>query len=715
MKNIIKTYFLIICGVLLTSFYAQAEYTIKGKVTDANGMTLPGVFVTEDGNPGKVMTDLNGSFTIQVAQMPVGLTFYLTDYDQVKRTIKSEKQDLVIVLEKTEFQDVAFGTQVKRNVTSSVYSISGEELVASRSNNLIMALQGRMPGLRVIQIDGEPGKENFDFHVRGYDSPNSNATMFVVDGVERTSDGIDLHEIENVTILRDGAATSMYGMRGSSGVILINTKKGFDGKSKISVSIDHSRQSPTRLPNTVSAYDYANMYNQRQANDTLYGDMQSFASGGSGIDHRATSFYTPAELQHYQTGGMTEFYPVRNMIDDFMKDYSKLTRVNVNFQGGSPLMRYFTSAGFTTQGGLFENVGYDKYSYDTESKDNRFNFRTNIDLSLNPTLNVVLNIGGYMEKTNSPYVGNGLGWNDLISKLYQTPNNAFNNLTPDGEVIVKRDKLTNSTSRSIYGDINRTGSILTTDTRLNNTFEAHQKLDKFTKGLSISAQIAFDVHSTHGQRRSRSYEAYEVATLKDINGIDSLGYSKVPGTSNSTLADGETEFFYYMYNYRASLDYHRVFAEKHDVTAFLMTQRHMQQQQLQLATNYIGVSGRLAYAFDNRYFAEGNFSYQGSEQFAKGKRFGFFPSLSLGWILTNEKFLENNKTINFLKLRASAGQSGNSNYGGNQYLFLDTWTSNAKEDQLGNPSIKWETSTKYNLGVETKHHFKSFVCTVTKI
>ena len=188
----------------------------------------------------------------------------------------------------------------------------------------------------------------------------------------------------------------------------------------------------------------------------------------------------------------------------------------------------------------------------------------------------------------------------------------------------------------------------------------------------------------------------------DINNIDSLGYSKVPGTSNSTLDDGETKFFYYMYNYRASLDYHRVFAGRHDVSAFLMTQRHMQQQQLELATNYIGVSGRFAYAYDNRYFAEGNFSYQGSEQFAKGNRFGFFPSLSLGWILSNEKFLENSKIVNFLKLRASAGQTGNSNYNGNQYLFLNTWTANAKEDQLGNPSIKWETSTKYNVGIETK-------------
>jgi TonB-linked SusC/RagA family outer membrane protein len=159
------------------------------------------------------------------------------------------------------------------------------------------------------------------------------------------------------------------------------------------------------------------------------------------------------------------------------------------------------------------------------------------------------------------------------------------------------------------------------------------------------------------------------------------------------------------------LDYYREFNEKHSLTGMLLAERHMQQQQSLLATNYMGISGRLAYAFENRYFAEANFAYQGSEQFKKGNRFGLFPSLSLGWILTNEKFLENVKAIDFLKLRASVGQAGNSvySYGSdNQYLYLDTWNSDATQDQLGNPSIKWETSTKYNIGVEAKL-FNAFV------
>jgi TonB-linked SusC/RagA family outer membrane protein len=636
MQKIIKRYILIICGVLLSTFYANAQDVIPGK---------------------------------------------------------------------TEYQNVAFGKQLKNNVTGAVFTISGEELLSGRTNNLMVALQGRLPGLRIIQTDAEPGRESYDSQIRGYNSPNANGIMYVVDGVERNPASIDVYEVESVTVLKDAAATSMFGMRASSGALLITTKRGLEGKSKITVSVDHTMQSPTRLPNIVNAGDYAGMYNQRLANDTTYTDRQSIASGGAGIDHRSTIFYTPYELDRYKLGDKTDFYPVRNMVKDFLKDFSTLTRVNVNFIGGSSVMRYFTSIGYTHQGGLFQSTPFAKYSYDNDSKTNRFNFRTNLDVTLNKNLDLWFNIGGYMEKVNLPYIAGGLGWNDLIEKLYQTPNNAYNDLTPTGEVIVKRDKLSFATNRSIYGDINRTGSQLQTNTRLNNTFGGRQKLDDITPGLSASAQLSFDIFSMGNQTRSRTYEAWEVMNLKAKNGADSLGYSKVTGTSNTVLSDGYSTSFYYMYNMRASLDYSHIFGDKHCVNGLLMGERHMQQQQALVATNYLGLNGRVAYGYDNRLFAEANFSFQGSEQFDKGNRYGFFPSLSASWLLSNEKFLKDSKTINYLKLRASAGQVGNNVYGygaGNQYLFLDTWNTDAQQTQLGNPQIRWETSTKYNFGIESK-------------
>ncbi len=702
----IKKYILLIGCFLAVVLPVSANGVIAGKVTDTNGIPLSGVWVRPLGEKAGTLTNKDGEFSVSVGSFPVTLEYTYLGYEKNTLTYQTAQADEVVFIEKEpKYESVAYGVQSKELVTASVYSISGEELVSGRSTNLFTALQGRLPGLSIIQKDGEPGKESFSATIRGYDSPNSNRILYIVDGVERDPSGIDPYDVEKVTVLKDGAATAIYGMRGSGGILIIDTKKGFDGKSKISVSVDHALQSPTRKPKMVSAYDYALMYNQRVANDTLFSDAQDIATGGSGLDHSGTVFYTPYEIERYQKGDQTEFYPVRDMVDDFMKDFSQMTRINVNFRGGTDLMKYFTSVGYLNRDGLFENEPFDKYSYDAESKNSRFNFRTNMDIAINKTLDAWAKIGGYMERVNAPYVADDHSWDYVLAKLFETPNNAHNDLTHGGEVVVKRDKLNFRNASSVYGYLNRTGSISETVTRLGNTFGARQKLDRLTEGLSVTGQLTFDIFSRNTQIRSRSYEAWEVAALTDVNGLDSLGYVKVPGTSNSTLSDGQGKFFNYMYNMRVSVDYMRVFAGKHYVGGMLMGERYMQQQQSLLAGNYIGLAGRMTYAFSNRYLAEVNFAYQGSEQFAKGNRFGFFPSVSAAWLVSKEKFLENSKTISYLKLRASAGQTGNSafTYGGSdQYLYLSTWNTDATEDQIGNPDIKWETSTKYNVGLEVE-------------
>jgi len=704
MKKLLKRYILLLCCVVVGSLYAQAQQLISGKVTDNNGAILSGVIITQNGNPVTAETDQKGNFTLSVSKLPASLSFVLPGYNRSHSSYVKAQNNAVIVMEKTVYQPVAYGEQSKHSVTASTYTISGEELVATRATSLLIALQGKLPGLRVIETDGEPGRESFDSHVRGYNSPNSNGTIYYVDGVERYITGVDLNEVESVTILKDAAATSIYGMRGSAGVIIITTKKGLVGKTKINVSIDHSMASPTRLPHTVSAYDYAKMFNQRRANDTLYADAQ----GSAPITSGPTGFYSDADIQHYQLGDSTQFYPNRNMLSEFLNDYMKVDRVNVIFQGGSKLMRYFTSLGFTSQGSIFANEDFPKYSYDAASSTKRFNFRNNLEVTLNPNLEAWLNVGGYIQNINAPFVGAGLGWNDLINKLYLTPNNAFNNLTPTGEVLINRSKMTNSNTQSIYGMMNRTGYKRETITRLSNTFGFRQKLDKLLPGLSATGQFAFDINSSNLQLRSRSYQTWEVVTLKARSGVDSLGYATVPGSTNSGLSDGQNTSFYYMYDMRAMLNYNRDFG-KHSVTGMLLGERYMQQSQTLLPSNYLNLASRFTYAYDNRYFVEANASYQGNEQFVKGKRFGLFPSLSLGWVLSEEKFLNTSKTISFLKLRASAGQSGNTVYDystANQYLFLSSWDANGNEVKVGNPNISWETSTKYNIGVETEF-FKS--------
>lgn len=577
-----------------------------------------------------------------------------------------------------EYVPVAFGQQKRIHKSISSYTISGDELLKTRASNFMIALQGKIPGLNILQRSGNPGNEGFSINVRGLNSVVNNGVLFLIDGVERDPYGIDLYEVASVTVLKDAAATAMYGMRGSGGVVLINTHKGINGKSKINVTIDQAFQAPTFLPEFVSAYDYANMYNQRVAND------------------QTGTPYTEEEIEHYRTGDNQEYYPTRNMLDDFMKDYSQMTRANINFKGGSEMMRFFTSIGYQHQGGIFENEPYDEYSYDAEMKSDRVNFRTNLDMEINNTLDGWVYIGGFLENGNGPNVST----KDIIKKLYETPNNAYNDLTPSGEVIAKTNRLNTMNKESVYGMLNRTGSSLNTETRIGNIVGLKQDLSALTKGLSATAQVSFDVFSRKIQSRSRSYETYE---LEPVN-TDSMSYEKISNTKNSTLSDNIEKFFYYMYNFRGRIDYQREFGD-HFVSGLLLGERQVEQQQILLPTNFIAFSGRANYVYKNKYLAEVNMAYQGSEQFAKGNRFGLFPSLSLGWVVSEEDFLNDNNMLSFLKLRASVGQNGNSvyNYGANnQYLYLTTWNTNATENQIGNEDITWETSTKVNFGVDAE-------------
>lgn len=685
---------------------AEANKLVTKAGTDTKSSPIP----KENGfdeSGGKKDHEKNPENTVYEEEKAiVGLTTENSEELLSVKQVSSDEEDKIVPEKEEVFKNIAYGKQEKDQVAASIYTISGEEILATRANNLLIALQGKVPGLEIFQHDGNFGSEAVNVNLRGQDSPNSNAITYLVDGVERHPMTVDLYDIESVTVLKDAAASAMFGMRSAGGVVLINTKRGIEGEAQVNVTVDHAIQSPNRLPDIVSAYDYVNMYNQRKQNDNAFADAQDIAAGGTGLTHSEADFYSEEEIEHYRKGDNTEFYPVRDMLDDFLKDFTQLTRVNVNFRGGSNMMKYYTSLGYHHQEGLFENEPFDEYSYDAETKSNQFNFRTNLDISVNETLDFYANIGGYMRKNNGPYSPIG----GILNKLYDTPNNAHNDLTPDNEVLIKRDKLQFNTGQSVYGELNRTGSRKVTETRLGNTFGFRQDLNKVLNGLSVNGEFSFDIYSANTELRSRQYEAWEVATLTDVNGADSLGYKKVPGTNNTTLSDGQHKFFEYKYDMRLSGNYDRTFNEKHDLSALLLAERYMQQREILPNDNYMWLSGRLAYGFDNRLFLEGNFSYQGSQQYAEDQRFGFFPSVAAAWVMSNETFLEDVDAISYLKLRASVGNTGNYVYpygSSNQYLYLSTWNADASEDQLGNPSFQWETYTKYNLGVEAEL-FNSF-------
>ena len=369
-------------------------------------------------------------------------------------------------------------------------------------------------------------------------------------------------------------------------------------------------------------------------------------------------------------------------------------------------MRYFTTVGWLHQEGIFKTEKFKEYDYDPQSKANRVNFRSNFDIDLNDNLAMFLNVSGYMQKKNDPvvvphnagYLNDVNAYSIVIGSLLQTPNNYHNDITPDGEVLTNSLKGGNINNVP-YGMLNRTGFRNTQTTQVTATLGVEQKLDFITKGLSVKVIASYDAFSSNQQVRERTFQLYEAN--QDPDNPESVKYQPTGTNPNSTLSDAQYQNSNNLFNIDASLNYATTLG-KHNVTSMLLFNRYQRVVNIELPYNYIGLVGRATYGYDNRYLGEINFGYNGSEQFAPGHKMGFFPSFSLGWVLSEEEFMENSSDwLTFLKLRASYGQVGNDNMNGSRFAFLTLWEG-SHESQIGNNELAWEKANKYNIGLETR-------------
>lgn len=685
------TFFLVIGSVM--SAFAQ-KVIVNGMVLDSSHEPLTGVTVAVKNSSNGTTTDSKGRYQLQ-ANLGDSLVFSYLGYKTEARAVHANSTINVTLIASNqglnEVVVVGYGEQKKASVVAAIATINADQIVQSPTSNIAVALAGRLPGLTVLQRSGEPGTNDIDLYLRGQSTLNDQKPLLMVDGVERNFNALDPHNIASISILKDASATAVYGVRGANGVILVTTKRGKAGENKINMTVDQSFQAPTFLPKMVSAYDYAVLANEVQAN-----------TGGQPA-------YSQEELEHYKSGDEPEKYPVRNFMDEFTKTFSPMTKVNANVSGGTSKMRYFTSVGFMLQKGLFKTDEDDsfkkEYDYDAESKDSRFNFRSNIDIDLNSTLSMYLNISGYLEKKNDPVVLPGSTADNyylIMAKLLSTPNLAYNDLTPDGEVITSTKYAVGGATQTPYGYINRTGFKRTDRNNLTSTLGAQQKLDFITPGLSAKVAFSYDAFTVNQQVRSRSYAVYE-ASLQG----DTVAYTKLGSSNNSALTDAQIESFNSMYDLDVSLNYARSFGN-HDITAMALFNRNQKVINIELPYNYVGFVGRATYAYKNKYLAEANFGYNGSEQFAPGKQFGFFPSLALGWVASEEAFLKSSKVLDFLKFRFSIGQVGNDRMESSRFLYIDDWGTGGGwlglpagyyQNTMPNKDISWEVSTKSNIGI----------------
>jgi len=675
---------------------AGKQETVRGRVVDEEG-ALTGVSVLLKGTAKGTTSDAEGYFSID-AKVGDTLIFRNVGY-QEKGVAVQTNASLQIFMEKVakgldEVVVVAYGTQKKATITGAIASIQTKEIKQSPAANLAVTLAGRLPGLTAIQQSGQPGNDGVALFLRGQGTLNGQNPIILVDGVERDINYIDPNEVENITILKDASSTAIFGVRGANGVVLVTTKRGVADKPQINFTSEYGIQQFTRVPNYVNAYDFATLRNQALIND--------------GLEPK----YTDDVLEHFRLQDDPERYPNNDFYAMNTYDWAPQKRFNLNLSGGNKV-RYFVNAGFLDQDGQWK-VDPNKYGdpnldYDPAIFLKRYNFRSNIDADLTSSLKAALNVAGYLEKTNGPNAS-------LLELLAFTsfPAVTPGPLTPDGQVIVPTADLGNPIST--YGLINRSGYQQGTNSNVMASFSLEQDLKFITPGLSTRLMASFDTRSNYTLNAGRNYRRYYATVLYGEVGPDGkepIRYDLINGSENQPLSISTATGFQSFANFQWFVNYNRTFGD-HTVTGLLLAQ---QDQRIvngdPLPYNLRGVSTRLTYAYRNRYFTEFNAGYNGSEQFKKGNRFGFFPSISAGWLISEEHFLKDNPVVDLLKVRGSYGAVGNDRLGGRRFLYLDDTQrggggysgslgggNKINESFIGNPDLKWEIAKKANIGLE---------------
>ena len=695
--------------------------TVSGTVQDQDGTPLIGVTVTSSPSNG-VVTDVNGKFTIKV---PSGaeLTFSYLGYKTVK--VKVGARTTINVKMESDSQQleeqvvVGYGTQKKVSVVASISSVNSKELRQSSSPNLANALAGRLAGLTSLQSGGsQPGFDDADLYLRGASTTNGTRPLILIDGVPRDNiRTLDANEVATVSVLKDAAATAVYGVRGANGVILITTKRGEVGQTKLDISFDQSFQAFTREPERVDSWEFMTLRNEANRNDGMNEEYSGKMISRSlnplmGLDPNDPDYALKAARRNYM-------YPNHDWYREIFKKWSPQSRVNINISGGTEKLQYFVNASYLHQGGNLHTEPKSKLGYDPQARMTRYSFRSNLDYNITKNFKAFLNLGSYIEKVGMPGTttyGGDNKWmiRDLIHCTVGMKPMTVGPTTPDASLgyDVIPDKVIRpvETDRSPFESVNRKGYRDETRTNLNASIGGEWNMTFITKGLSLKGMASFDAVANTILGGDITEMSFATSVDEDNDQI----YFAADRELNGTLSLSKSGYTNYTVNLQGSLNYSRTFG-KHDVGAMILVQRDFWETNsapLNMPYNMMGMAARVTYGFDNRYLLDANMGYNGSEQFSPKNRFGFFPSFAVGWVVSNENFLKGNKVITNLKLRASYGKVGSDKIGDNRFLYLSNHTYSSSggvavggygtiyENRPGNYNLQWEVSKKQNYGID---------------
>lgn len=699
----------------------QSGKTITGKVLDENNQPMPGVTIIVDGTTNGTMTGSDGTFTL--GGVPSGATVIVSCIGYTNQVLPEGKSNYVVslvpdseMLEETVV--VAFGQQKKLSVTGAISTVASADLRKTTSTRLDNALAGRVTGLTSMQSGGgQPGVDGATMYLRGAATTNGKSPLILVDGVERDNiRTIDMNEVESISVLKDASATALYGVQGANGVILIQTRKGQKGKAQLNISVDQSWTSFTKEPSRLHSWEYCELRNEalmndRQAPEFSEETIAKFRNPLLGLDPSSPDYDNQVAIRK-------AVYCDNDYYRMYLKSNTPQTRANANISGGTDFVNYFVNVGYIHQGGNLNTESPDYLGYDPQCYMNRLSLRSNLDFHITKNLTASLNIASYAENVNMPAVGDlyrgDQSWM-ITDIIYQSQ--TILPISP-GPVTDPRfggvsDGVVgyNYLDRSAYEIINRRGFHTNKRKNLNTQFSVNWDLGELvTKGLSVNGMAAYDTYNIGVLEGRKKERVYNVRVDYDS---ETLSYSSSNGDKIEPLTMTSSRFSNYQIYVQGSINYARTFG-KHNVTAMATAYRRFWEgTSADIPYNVLGTAARATYSFDDRYLVEGNLGYNGSEQFAPSKRFGLFPSGSIGWIASNESFLKGNKYLTWLKFRASYGLVGNDSMGGLRFLYKDDnkiQSGNGfvqglggkivKEGLIGNKSITWELSKKMNLGVE---------------
>lgn len=704
-----------------TALAQTSGRTITGKVLDENNQPMPGVTIIVDGTTNGTMTGPDGTFTL--GGVPSGATVIVSCIGYTDQVLPEGKSNYVVslvpdseMLEETVV--VAFGQQKKLSVTGAISTVASADLRKTTSTRLDNALAGRVTGLTSMQSGGgQPGVDGATMYLRGAATTNGKSPLILVDGVERDNiRTIDMNEVESISVLKDASATALYGVQGANGVILIQTRKGQKGKAQLNISVDQGWTSFTKEPSRLHSWEYCELRNEALMNS---GEKAAFS------DETIAKFRNPLLGLDPSSPDYDNQVAIRKAVycdNDYYRMYLKSntpqTRANANISGGTDFVNYFVNVGYIHQGGNLNTESPDYLGYDPQCYMNRLSLRSNLDFHITKNLTASLNIASYAENVNMPAVGDlyrgDQSWM-ITDIIYQSQ--TILPISP-GPVTDPRfggvsDGVVgyNYLDRSAYEIINRRGFHTNKRKNLNTQFSVNWDLGELvTKGLSVNGMAAYDTYNIGVLEGRKKERVYNVRVDYDS---ETLSYSSSNGDKIEPLTMTSSRFSNYQIYVQGSINYARTFG-KHNVTAMATAYRRFWEgTSADIPYNVLGTAARATYSFDDRYLVEGNLGYNGSEQFAPSKRFGLFPSGSIGWIASNESFLKGNKYLTWLKFRASYGLVGNDSMGGLRFLYQDDnkiQSGNGfvqglggkivKEGLIGNKSITWELSKKMNLGVE---------------